>query len=98
MADCKRLELLLRALCLSSKLTWKVNKVSITKRESGSAIVFEVPNGVAVGFYSQGVCYVNPVCPSGIKSSISTLVPEDAVLEESLTQVEFLELLAKKTK
>lgn len=72
--------------------------MSITKRELGSTVVFEALNGGVVAFYTQGVCYVNPHCTSGLKSSISTLVPKDMVMEESLTQAEFLELLAKKTK
>lgn len=80
------------------RFTWRVTEVSITKREVGSAVVFEALNGGVVAFYTQGVCYVNPVCTSGVKSSISTFMPDTTVLEESLTQAEFLELLAKQTK
>jgi hypothetical protein len=72
--------------------------MSITKRELGSAVVFEAHNGGVVAFYTQGVCYVNPVCTPGVKSSITTLLPETTLLEESLTQAEFLELLAKQAK
>jgi hypothetical protein len=72
--------------------------MSVTKRELGSAVVFESLNGGVVAFYTQGVCYVNPLCTAGLKTSISASVPQDTVLEESLQQAEFLELLAKKTK
>lgn len=68
--------------------------MSITKRESGSAVVFEALNGGVVALYTQGVCYVNPVCTSGVKSSILTQVPNNTAVSESLTQAEFLELLA----
>ncbi len=72
--------------------------MSITKRELGSAVVFEALNGGVVALYTQGVCYVSPVCTPGLKSSISTLVPEDTILKDSLTQAEFFELLAKNTR
>ncbi|AFY87120.1 MULTISPECIES: hypothetical protein [Cyanophyceae] len=70
--------------------------MSITKRESGSAIVFEAHNGGVVAFCRQGACYVNPLCTSGVKSSVLSLMPKDVVLEELQTTSEFLELLAKK--
>ena len=72
--------------------------MSITKRESGNAVVFEAPNAGVVAICTQGVCYVNPFCTQGIKSSISTLVPNDTLIEETPTQAEFLELLAKKAR
>lgn len=72
--------------------------MSVTKRESGSAIVFEALNGSVVAFCTQGVCYVSPICTSGVKSSILTQIPENAALEESPTQIEFLELLAQNSK
>lgn len=72
--------------------------MSITKRESGSAVVFEALNGGVVALYTQGVCYVNPVCTSGVKSSILTQVPNNTAVSESLTQAEFLELLAHNSK
>ena len=72
--------------------------MSVTKRESGSAIVFEALNGGVVALYTQGVCYVNPVCTSGVKNSILTQVPNNTAVSESLTQGEFLELLAQKSK
>jgi len=70
--------------------------MSITKRESGSAIVFEAHNGGVVAFCRQGACYVNPQCTSGVKSSVLSLMPKDIVLKELQTTSEFLELLAKK--
>jgi hypothetical protein len=76
----------------------EVSAVSITKRELGSAVVFESLNAGVVAFYTQGVCYVNPVCTAGLKSSILTLMPDETKLEESLTQGQFLELLAQKTR
>jgi hypothetical protein len=76
----------------------EVSAVSITKREVGSAVVFESLNAGVVAFCTQGVCYVNPVCTAGLKTSILTLMPEEAKLQESLTQGQFLELLAQKAK
>ncbi len=72
--------------------------MSVTKRKSGTAVVFEAPNGGVVAVYAQGVCYVAPICTPGLKSSISELVPDDATTEELVTQAQFLELLAQKTK
>ena len=67
--------------------------MSITKRELGSAVVFEALNGGVVALYTQGVCYVNPVCTSGVKSSILNQIPDHTAVSESLTQAQFLELL-----
>jgi hypothetical protein len=70
--------------------------MSVTKRESGSSIVFEADNGGVVAFCRQGACYLNPQCTSGVKSSVLSLMPKDVILEELQTTSEFLELLAKK--
>lgn len=70
--------------------------MSVNKRESGSAVVFEAPTCGVVAFSCQGVCYVSPVCTSGLKSVVLTEMPADIKLEESLTLAEFFDLLAKK--
>ena len=72
--------------------------MSITKRELGSAVVFEAHNGGAVALYTQGVCYVNPICTSGVKSVVLTQIPDNTAVKESLTQAQFLELLGLSSK
>ena len=72
--------------------------MSITKRELGSAVVFEAHNGGAVALYTQGVCYVNPICTNGVKSMVLTQIPDNTAVKESLTQAQFLELLGLNSK
>ncbi len=71
--------------------------MSIIKRELGSSVVFEALNVGVVVLCTQGVCYVSPNCTSGLKSSVLSMMPENTKLEDSLTQAQFLELLAKRT-
>lgn len=49
--------------------------MSIAKREVKNVVVFEAVNAGIVALCTQGVCYINPVCTSGLKSSILTFVP-----------------------
>ena len=72
--------------------------MSITKRELGSAVVFEALNGGAVALYTQGVCYVNPVCTNGVKNMVLNQIPDDTAVKESLTQAQFLDLLGLNSK
>ena len=71
--------------------------MSITKRESGNATVFEAANGGVVALYAQGTCYITPICTPGLKSSVTQLIPDNTTTQELVTQAQFLELLAQKT-
>jgi len=72
--------------------------MSISKRETGNVVIFEAPTGGVVAFCTQQACYVSPVCTPGVKSDVLTLMPKELTLEESLTQADFLELLAQKSR
>lgn len=72
--------------------------MSVTKRELESAVVFEALNGGVVALYTEGVCYVNPVCTNGVKSIVLNQIPSNAAVKESLTQAQFLELLGLNSK
>ena len=72
--------------------------MSITKRESGNATVFEALNGGVIALYAQGTFYIAPICTPGLKSSVTLLIPAQTTIQELATQAQFLELLAQKTR
>ena len=49
--------------------------MSITKRESGNATVFEALNGGVIALYAQGTCYIAPICTPGLKQQCHTTNP-----------------------